>query len=569
MFLGGNGVGRNMEGISKLIDGEQMAAFWGEEPLPPVRPVTLDILFLHPKTLIDSWPIPVDTLGEMVKMPSSVYPILASSIADLHIDYSIFDGYVARETFQAYKKRLSKPDIICISVMTSLKAMDTELTIRLARELNPKVKIILGGNHASAWPERWLQLGADYVVIKEGEIPFRRLIQHLTGWQVKPEEVPNLWWRDGDEIHKSTAQLPLIDINKAPVPDWSRFDFRPYGMGMSDGFAAAVEISRGCPQRCDFCNINKFWDYKQRYKSVERVLEELTALHARGVREFIFTDDNFGGDHRHTIKLLEGMIERGLDMRWGSFLRGDTVTKTKGFEVLAAKAGMRFCMMGIESLDPAWLKSHRKGVRASDVVGMYSDVYNRLKSQNIYVVGLFISPPQGERMDFSGTGACGVVCDYHYSANLIAQKGSMLYEEYKARDAVAKDMFYHDWNLSSVVLDDGRVQKNQKSLWDEVKEAFTGYGVRSAFFGTRFARRFRWRPIFVVGERMLCTTKGDLQRWQLARDKRLSVQERQDRILQTALGDDRIRRLARRRFWISPLSLRTGLWSAKPKRTAS
>lgn len=556
-----------MEGISKLAAEERAAAFWGPDPMPPVSPKTLDILFLHPKTLVDSWPIPVDTLGEMVKMPSAVYPILVSSIADLSIDYEIFDGYVARETFAAYKRRLAKPDIICISVMTSLKAMDTEMTIRLARELNPKVKIILGGNHASAWPERWLALGADYIVVKEGEIPFRRLIQHLTGWQVELSDVPNLWWKNADgEAQKSNAQLPLIDINKAPVPDWSRFDFAPYGMGMSQGFAAAVEISRGCPQRCDFCNINKFWDYKQRYKSVERVLEELTALHAKGVREFIFTDDNFGGDHRHTLKLLEGMVERGLDMRWGSFLRGDTVTKTPGFEVLAAKAGLRFCMMGIESLDPAWLKSHRKGVRASDVVGMYSDVYKRLNSQGIYVVGLFISPPQGERTDFSGTGACGVVCDYHYSANLIAQKGSLLYDEYLARNAVGKDMFYHDWNLSSIVLNDGRVQKNQKSLWDEVKEAFTGYGMRSALFGSRFARRFRWRPIFVVGERMLCTTPGDLKRWRLARDKSLGLQERQDRILETALGDEKIRRLAKRRFWISPLSLRTGLWRGKAKR---
>ena len=95
---------------------------------------------------------------------------------------------------------------------------------------------------------------------------------------------------------------------------------------------------------------------------------------------------------------------------------------------------------------------------------------------------------------------------------------------------------------------------------------FRSYGIRSAFFGSRFARRFRWRPILVVGERLLCTTAGDLKRWRLARDRSLPLQERQDRILATALGDDRIRRLARRRFWISPLSLRTGLWRGRAKR---
>jgi anaerobic magnesium-protoporphyrin IX monomethyl ester cyclase len=547
--------------------GAMLAEATGIEPGPAVqRDKPLKILFLHPKTLVDSWPIPVDTLGEMVKMPSSVYPILASVISDLPVDYEIFDGYVARESFRNYKKRLSRPDLICISVMTSLKAADTEMSIRLARSLNPGVKIILGGNHASAWPERWLQAGADYVIIKEGEIPFRQLIQALTGDSVALSSIPNLRWRDADGLHKSSTQLPLMDLNQTPMPDWSRFDFRPYGMGMSDGFAAAVEISRGCPQRCDFCNINKFWDYKQRYKSVERVMQELESLHARGVREFIFTDDNFGGDHRHTVKLLEAMISKGLNMRFGSFLRGDTVAKNPGFAEMAAKAGMRFCMMGIESLDPAWLKSHRKGVRSADVVGMYADVYRRLNTNGIYVVGLFISPAQGESTDFSGTGACGVVCDYHYSANLIAQKGSQMYEDYLARNAVGKDMFYHDWNLSSIVLEDGKIQKNQKSLFDEVKETLTGYGIRSALFGTKFARRFRWRPIFVVAERLLCTTSGDLRRWRLAKDTSLSLQERQDRMIESVLGTGRIEKLVRRRFWISPLSLRTGLWSSRPRR---
>jgi len=35
---------------------------------------------LHPKTLVDSWPMPVDTLGEIIKVPSLVYPLLAATL---------------------------------------------------------------------------------------------------------------------------------------------------------------------------------------------------------------------------------------------------------------------------------------------------------------------------------------------------------------------------------------------------------------------------------------------------------------------------------------------------------
>jgi hypothetical protein len=37
-------------------------------------------------------------------------------------------------------------------------------------------------------------------------------------------------------------------------------------------------------------------------------------------------------------------------------------------------------------------------------------------------------------------------------------------------------------------------------------------------------------------------------------------------MVQTVLDKDHVAKLARRRRWISPLSLRNGLWSARPKR---
>lgn len=54
----------------------------------------------------------------------------------------------------------------------TLKALDTELTIRLAKALNPNVQILVGGNHATAFPERWIGCGADFVVMGEGEVAF-------------------------------------------------------------------------------------------------------------------------------------------------------------------------------------------------------------------------------------------------------------------------------------------------------------------------------------------------------------------------------------------------------------
>ena len=103
----------------------------------------------------------MDTLGEIVAVPSLVYPLLARTIEDLPVDIEIFDGYVAPSSFEAYKQRLASADVLAITVMSPLKALDTEVTLRLARRLRPDLRIVLGGNQASAFPERWIEKGAD------------------------------------------------------------------------------------------------------------------------------------------------------------------------------------------------------------------------------------------------------------------------------------------------------------------------------------------------------------------------------------------------------------------------
>ena len=361
-------------------------------------------------------------------------------------------------------------------------------------------------------------------------------------------------------IHRPTIKAAPVDLEAAPAPDWSAFDLRRYGLGMSSGLAAAIEISRGCPHRCDFCNINTFWSHKQRYKSVEKVIAEMRTLKAAGVGEVIFTDDNFGGDERHTIKLLNAMISSNLNLRFGCFLRGDTVNRNPGFAGLAYEAGMRFCMMGIETLDPAWLKAHRKGVRAPDARKMYPKVYSALREQGIYVVGLFILAPNSERQ--ARSAPTGVVCDYQFTADLVALKGSALYDTHSGRKAVSKDMFYHDWNLSSLLVDGGVEQKSQKSFMETLRENFSLFALGQAFSVSPVARRFRWRPVGVLAERALCTHWDDVRRYRAAKSRSLTMQQKQDYAVSSVLNSKNVARPMRSKRWLAPLGLRTGLWTS-------
>lgn len=518
----------------------------------------LRLLFLHPKTLTDSWPCPVDVLGEVIKVPSLVYPLLSATLGDLPVQVEIFDGYVTRETFRDYKARLARADLVAITVMTPLKAMDTELTLRLLKRLNPCARVILGGNHASAFPERWVEKGADYVIVKEGEVAFRQLMERLVAGE-GVAEVPNLVYRGAEGAPAHTGlQAASIALDESPLPAWERMSLAPYHAGLrpGGGLTATVELSRGCPHRCDFCNINMFWGYKQRYKSVERVVAELERLHRLGVRQLFLSDDNFGHDYRHTHALLEEMVRREFGFTFGAFVRGDTVARHAEFAPLAARAGLRLALMGIESLDKQWLREHRKGVGATDVLGFYSSVYTTLRSHGVFLLGLFITPPEAEPGFRSGRGVDGVVCDYHYSADLLAQRGSALYERHSAAGEVVKDMFYHDWNLPSLQLN-GRVQGNRKSFVDTLKEIDL-YNLLGLVSPDYVGRRFRWRNVGVLAERLLCTQPGDLERYRIAKDDSLPPEERQRRIVESIVNEDMVERLVRAEQWRAPLALRCG-----------
>jgi Radical SAM superfamily/B12 binding domain len=535
--------------------------------MPRVPPVSRPrLLMLHPKTLVDSWPMPVDTLGEIIKVPSLVYPLLAATIRHLPVDLEIFDGYVSRIAFRDYRRMLAGADYLAITVMSPLKALDTELTIRLARRLNPRVCVILGGNQATAFPEQWLAKGADYVIVREGEQAFPALLARLLD-RAGARDVPGVVYRDatGAVAHGEGELTSLAHLDDSPLPAWDRFDLAPYELGTgAPGLTATIEVSRGCPHRCDFCNINKFWSYRQRYKSLARVLDELDRLHRRGVRKLMFADDNFGGKHGFTCRLFEEMIRRGYGFEFGAFIRGDTVFRDPGFAALAARAGLRLSLVGIETLDEAWLDTHNKGVRADNPAEMFVTIYQRLRRQGVFVVGLFINPDPDDpaaTVRASGRGLDGHVCDFHYSADLLPQKNSALYDNLIDDPSVElKNMFYHDWNMPSMRRE-GRLQRNRKTVLGMLGEV-DAFALRALASPDRMLRRWWWRHLGLAAERLACTTRDDLRRYHWAKSQ-LPHDERQRRIVGSVINDELVEHLATASHWRSPLSLRNGLWSPR------
>ncbi len=143
--------------------------------------------------------------------------------------------------------------------------------------------VTVGGVYPTALPEELLDAGVDFVVRGEGENTVPLLLEAFKGGKT------------GGIIEN--GEYP--DLATSPVP---RYDL----LNRDHYHYALLQTSRGCPFKCEFCDIISIYGPKPRHKSPDQVIAELDSLYRLGWRGTIFVaDDNFVGSKKHARAKLE------------------------------------------------------------------------------------------------------------------------------------------------------------------------------------------------------------------------------------------------------------------------
>jgi len=200
--------------------------------------------------------------------------------------------------------------------------------------------LVVVGPHGSTTPRSTLRkLEADLVIIGECE----EILPKIAGdWN----ELSSICYRRNGEPHVTGAPH-ASDMEALPALHWPaqtiqrhhhhhhRFDVAPQGPG------AEMEASRGCPYHCTFCAKDNFRaDFRRR--PLAKILEELDALIAGGIKYVYFIDEIFLPNQQ----LLGAMADRGV--KFGMQTRIDLW----GHEMidLLADAGCVSIEAGVESI---------------------------------------------------------------------------------------------------------------------------------------------------------------------------------------------------------------------------
>jgi len=256
-------------------------------------------------------------------------------------------------------------NVICvgISCLTGHQILYGLEFARYIRERDPDVPIVWGGVHPSMLPEQTVENEyVDIVVRGEGELTLPELVQKIESGE-SVHDVRGITYMDRGQI-KSAPDREFIDLNSLPIElPYHLLRLEEYPHFRRGHFN--IQTSRGCPHRCAFCYNLSFNKLRYRWKGAERVLDEVEYL----VDKFHLKSISFAGDDEFFViknrvkEICNGLIKRGIDVKWWAFCRFDDFSKyDKDFIRLLQASGCGELTFGGESASPRLLKLMQKDI---------------------------------------------------------------------------------------------------------------------------------------------------------------------------------------------------------------
>lgn len=251
----------------------------------------------------------------------------------------------------------AKPRVVLYSFFTE-EIWEVEKEVNVLKE-KTNALLVAGGYHATAMPRHTLRMGFDIAAVGEGEEVIFQLLTALkkSNFKITRElmEIKGLaFYLNGEFVFTGFAK----------VEDFTKFP--PFAE--SSYLIAPIEISRGCPFGCYYCQTPYAKGFRMRHRSIDQIVK-----YSRRMKDMRYITPNafaYGSPGailrldklEALLKALQPLREEGRRLFYGTFpseVRPEFV-KPETLELLLKYADNRRLAIGAQSGDDEMLKAmHR------------------------------------------------------------------------------------------------------------------------------------------------------------------------------------------------------------------
>jgi len=378
-------------------------------------------------------PPPHSPWGLSGRLPPLGLAYVGAALEKSDFQVQILDNYNIRKPIEEVKKEIGRlqPEIVGITCGSVTYRQCIEAA-KAVKEVLPSCKIVVGGWQPTYMPESLLQYPEiDYLVMGEGEQAMVELARSITKGEDEADvtKISGVAYRHNGEIVKIPSTF-IQDIDRIPFPARHLLPMHIYDRRVPYFDAKPVDtmnVVRGCPYNCAYCEVKKLWGSRVRAFSPPRVVEEINELaHDYGSKGVYFVGDNFTINKKRTAELCNLMKKENLDIEWVCDSRVDQISRELLREM--RDAGCRTIWLGVESGSPRILGKLNKKITIDQI----TRAFRLCKEEGIQIASSFMLGIPGETigdMEATFKFARKLDPDWCQFNVYVAVPGSALYRE--------------------------------------------------------------------------------------------------------------------------------------------
>ncbi len=257
---------------------------------------------------------------------------------------------------------------VCTMLTSTMTIIEDAEILHALQQVNPGMKTVVTGSQPTFMPQATLsRQGIDFIVFREQEYILRDLLAALERGGDAYKEVMGIGYKKENGEITINQSAPLIkDLDELPIADRTQLPstidyFNPIVKRMP---FTTMFTTRGCTAKCTYCTSPVFYGEKVRFRSAEKVLEEMEECQNLGYKEIFFRDELFTAAKKRVLEICDGIRERGLDLTWICSSRVNNVDP----EMLEAmkESGCHMIRFGVESGVQEILDNVRKNITVEE-----------------------------------------------------------------------------------------------------------------------------------------------------------------------------------------------------------